>query len=269
MIYGQRNINFLMAGSSGRGSQLKELCRKYYLPQILLTRRMWNFGKTNGGGLFLCVWPRRKAFKGATQKDGKLAVLIHQGRWDIQFKRQPSDEEIGELSNLLNSSGWCSTLRNEADCISCSSISDYTVKEILLARESENEGVSQPFKYRSICERSIFLRRFIYVWFVMQNAILIVDNLNKRGCEIAEVYCCFCNSMEDTGDHILLRCGKKLARKVCKLLPFANVLALWSERNKRLMAKKRGWTDHQMKQRDWFFSGDQIMPCFISCPWIS
>lgn len=132
-----------------------------------------------------------------------IADMIEEGRRKISLKKNPNTEELQEINELLTLLGDTPELNQDED-----PMTQFTAKEDynrILSKQTTQDASS--FPYKCVWVRYVPPKQRVFVCYVLHNAIPIVNNLLKKGCDIQETRCSLCSLAVENVDHLLLHCG--------------------------------------------------------------
>ncbi|XP_026437824.1 uncharacterized protein LOC113336045 [Papaver somniferum] len=229
---------------------------------ILFWKDPWNGNQT-----FQMRFP--SLFKLSRKRDVIVAQMINEyGAWDLDFRRNVKEEEVGEVTLLLQVTGepllssdndqwqWKHKIFYVANCYSTLDLDGYL-----------------SFPHKQIWNARVPLKVSFLVWTLCHKGAPTLDYLYRAG-KVQNPECLFCAAAVETGDHLFLhfketaklwsyfldsfglswtfsqdvkstiwewknKKGRKMIKKIWGLLPFAIWWTIWNERNNKLYSVKK------------------------------
>ncbi|XP_026384653.1 uncharacterized protein LOC113280214 [Papaver somniferum] len=201
--------------------------------------------------------------------------MIADGVWNIQLKRNLTQQEIPQMMELFSVQGTPPILNDEEeDELQYNATGGFSVKLCYNWLIQQLPATLNEIPHSCIWIQFVPQKNQFFMWQAAQNAIPTLDNLLRRGCEIQQSTCALCSLAPESVDHLLLHCdishkvwsyfiggynirwvqggsvssqlqawkfrrGRNTERKIWPLIIFAISWTLWDERNRRVMAHKR------------------------------
>ncbi|OUZ99497.1 Reverse transcriptase zinc-binding domain [Macleaya cordata] len=163
------------------------------------------------GGTLLTVFKLLRTYIRLQYTQGSISEFITESEfghdWSLNLRRDPRTSKLPQLLSLLQSIGATPPNLDAAEDTICWSLSKdehFTVKttyDHLLGNEENVEN----FPTRLIWNHRIPPKIFFFTWTAYLNKILVLDNLQKRGHQLANA-CYFCLRNEECANHLLLHC---------------------------------------------------------------